>query len=62
MASIFGRAKRIRDKFLEVNFEMWRDFPIQYLSVLCLVPAAYIFVKDADGRYMEAEKLAGPPV
>ncbi|KAL5264632.1 hypothetical protein ACHWQZ_G005647 [Mnemiopsis leidyi] len=70
MASIFGRAERIGrtfytkygKSFYEANFRVWRDYPVHYLSVLCLVPALYIALNDADSRYMEAEKLAGPPV
>jgi hypothetical protein len=70
MASILNRATRIGKPFYDkyakpfynFNFRMWKDYPVHYLSVLCVVPCIYILFADADARYMEAEKLAGPPV
>ena len=70
MASILARATRIvhpfytkyGKPFYDFNFRMWRDYPVHYLSVMCVVPATYLLFADADARFMEAEKLAGPPV
>ena len=70
MTSIFTKAgkigKPVYDKyakpFLNFNFEMWRKHPVQYASVMSIIPVCYLLIADSDSRYMEAEKLAGPPV
>ena len=56
--SLRNAAKR----FYDFNFKMWKEYPIHYLSVTSLVPAALVFWFDYDSRYNEAEKMAWLPV
>lgn len=59
---VLGRIQPYWKRFASFNFRMWKDYPVNYLSVLQVIPILCVFIFDVDTRYTEAEKLALCPV